>query len=147
MENKEFFKDIEHSLNQVRSDAYKEGYVAGNKDKAFDPYGMKNINFSLDLSVKDDKIKEKFKEQRLERGFDDSELWNLDTTILKFILPRLKAFKEATIGCPRAFNNLEEWVNCIDKMIKSIEQILNDDHNADYEGFELFKKHFFELWW
>lgn len=143
MKNKEFFKDIEHSLNQVRSDAYKEGYVAGNKDKAFDPYGMKNINFSLDLSEKE----EKFKEQRLERGFDDTELWNLDMTILKFILPRLKAFKEATIGYPGDFNNLEEWIKCIDKMIKSIEQILNDECNADYEGFELFKKNFFGLCW
>lgn len=146
MENKEFFEDIEYSLNQVRSDAYKEGYVAGNKDKAFDPYGMENINFSLDLSEKDNR-KEKFKEQRLERGFDDTELWNLDTTILKFILPRLKAFKEVTVGYPGDFNNMEDWVKCIDKMIKSIEQILTDDNNADYEGFELFKKHFFGLWW
>ena len=92
MDNKKFFENIEYSINQVREDAYKEGYVAGNKDKAFDPYGFENINFSLDLS-EDDERKELFKKQRLERGFDETELWNLDTTILKFILPRLKAFK------------------------------------------------------
>ena len=97
MENKEFFEGIEHSLNQIREDAYKEGYAAGNKDKAFDPYGVENINFSLDLK-EDDERKEIFKKQRLERGFDETELWNLDTTILKFILPRLKAFKENTFG-------------------------------------------------
>ena len=50
MDNKKFFENIEYSINQVREDAYKEGYVAGNKDKAFDPYGFENINFSLDLS-------------------------------------------------------------------------------------------------
>lgn len=32
-------------------------------------------------------------------------------------------------------------------MIKSIEQILTDSYNSDYEGFELFKKYFFSLWW
>ncbi len=146
MDNKKFFENIEYSINQVREDAYKEGYVAGNKDKAFDPYGFENINFSLDLS-EDDERKELFKKQRLERGFDETELWNLDTTILKFILPRLKAFKETNYGYPGDFNNIEEWTECLEKMIKSIEQILTDSYNSDYEGFELFKKYFFSLWW
>ena len=146
MENKEFFEGIEHSLNQIREDAYKEGYAAGNKDKAFDPYGVENINFSLDLK-EDDERKEIFKKQRLERGFDETELWNLDTTILKFILPRLKAFKENTFGHPGDFKDMDDWLDCIDKMIKSIEDIINDESGADYEGLELFKKHFFDLWW
>ena len=120
MDNKKFFENIEYSINQVREDAYKEGYVAGNKDKAFDPYGFENINFSLDLS-EDDERKELFKKQRLERGFDETELWNLDTTILKFILPRLKAFKETNYGYPGDFNNIEEWTECLEKMIKSID--------------------------
>lgn len=32
--------------------------------------------------------------QRRRRGFDDRELWGLDFTIAKFILPRLKAFND-----------------------------------------------------
>lgn len=36
----------------------------------------------------------KHREQRDGRGFDDTELWNLDYTIISFVLPRLKAFNE-----------------------------------------------------
>lgn len=36
----------------------------------------------------------KFLWQRWIRGFDDSETWSLDSTIVEFILPRLKRFKE-----------------------------------------------------
>ena len=31
--------------------------------------------------------------QRLIRGFDDSDLWDLDKTIVQFILPRIKEFQ------------------------------------------------------
>lgn len=119
-----------------------------NKEKGLgiDPYGMKNINFSCELSETDSR-KEEYKKQRIERGFDDTELWNLDLTILRFILPRLKAFKDIAVGTPSGFKNEDEWIECIDRMIKSIESIIEDDENADWEGFELFKKHFFDLWW
>lgn len=147
MENKEFFEDIEFSLNQLRNDAYKEGYVSANKEKEVDPYGRENINFSVNMQEQKEERQEKFKKQRIERGFDDTELWNFDTTILRFVLPRLKVFKEQTCVYPTDFNSLEEWKECIEKMIKSIEEILTDEYNADYEGFELFKKHFFDLWW
>ena len=154
MTNEEFFESIEDSekstiedsLNQVRYDAYNEGYKKANLDKALDPYGMKNINFSLELNENDTR-KELFKKQRLERGFDDTELWNLDMTILKFILPRLKLFKEKTGNYPPELKSAEEWDACIDKMIKSIESILTDSFDADFEGFELFKKYFLDLWW
>lgn len=147
MENKEFFEDIEFSLNQLRNDAYKEGYVNANKEKEVDPYGWENINFSVNMQEQKEERQEKFKKQRIERGFDDTELWNFDTTIFRFVLPRLKVFKEQTCAYPTDFNSLEEWKECIEKMIKSIEEISTDEYNADYEGFELFKKHFFDLWW
>jgi len=53
-----------------------------------------NVCFSIADQLEDsDKIK-KFKEQREERGFDDTEVYNLDSTIARFILPRLKRYKE-----------------------------------------------------
>lgn len=55
-----------------------------------DPYGIKNVNFSL-IDNTDDRW-EDYKKQRLERGFDNSELWSLDSTIAEFVYPRLKAF-------------------------------------------------------
>ena len=116
------------------------------KELGIDPYGMKNINFSQGLSETDSR-REEYKKQRMERGFDDTELWNLDYTILRFVLPRLKAYKDVAVGTTSDFKDEDEWMECIEKMIKSIESILEDGDNVDYEGFELFKKYFFDLWW
>ena len=38
--------------------------------------------------------------QRKTRGWSDLELWNLDDTVSKWIVPRLKAFRANTIGYP-----------------------------------------------
>lgn len=113
-----------------------------------DTLGMENVCFSLakECSTDDEERQTLWKKQRMERGFDDTELWNLDNTILKFVLPRLKAFKDVAVGTPYNFDE-EKWEECIDKMIKSIESIIEDGDNVDYEGFELFKKYFFNLWW
>ena len=73
---------------------------------------MENINFSLARQLKnDDERLETFKRQRIERGFDDTELWNLDTTLLKFLLPRLKEFKKQTNSYPSNVESFEEWQN------------------------------------
>lgn len=78
----------------------------------------------------------------------------------KFILPRLKRFKEVNIGCPGDFTE-ESWNEIIDKMIFAM-QLLADGHwnydcdNADkekadwdkvQEGLHLFGKYFQHLWW
>ena len=149
MSNEELFEDLDLRINEIRKEEYERGYTAANKEKSQDPLGWENLNFSItgDANV-DPKRAEEYKKQRIERGFDDTELWNLDSTILKFVLPRLKRFKECTIGYPSSFNTYEEWIACLEKMINSIEAILEDSHEeADFEGFELFKEHFFHLWW
>lgn len=63
-----------------------------------DPYGIKNVNFTL--IEPSDKRWEEYKQQRLEQGFDNSELWNLDSTIARFIAPRIKEFGKHTVGVP-----------------------------------------------
>lgn len=149
MTNKEFYEELEPLLEQVRKEAWQEGYVTANKEKEPDLLGRENVNFSIsgEANVSPERAEE-YKRQRIERGFDDTECWNLDTTILKFVLPRLKRFRECTIGYPPEFKTLEEWQECLEKMITSIEKIINDDNKGvDYEGFELFKKYFFNLWW
>ena len=117
-------------------------------EEKFDPINLPNNCFSLAGELKaDDERQELFKKQRLERGFDDTELWNLDSTILKFTLPRLKAFQEATCGYPGDVT-ADEWQKILGKMIASIENILNETPiiSEGDEGFELFKKYFFALW-
>lgn len=90
--------------------------------------------------------------QRRKRGFDDSELWSLDYTILEFILPRLRRFREKKRwGWPgpcAIFDidwddfealedsekadldqaSIEEWDRMLDKMIRAIEL------NLKYQG-------------
>lgn len=55
------------------------------------------------------------------RKVKDSELWNLDLTIAKFILPRLIRFKEFENSHPINFKSVEEWNEVVDKMIWSFE--------------------------
>lgn len=147
MSNEELFEELGYRLNDIRKESWLEGYKEANKEKELDLLGRENVNFSITDIEKEEKRKE-YKKQRLERGFDDTELWNLDSTILKFTLPRLKRFRECTIGYPSDFKSYEEWQVCLEKMINAIEKILEDDKSDEaYKDFELFKKYFFDLWW
>lgn len=122
-----------------------------------DPLGIKNVNFTV--GKPDDERWKMWEEQRLTRGFDDTELWNLDMTILEFIKPRLKAFKEQTDSMPvdSKFKTLDEWRAEIDKMIYWIENKTNDErviyekspkNKEKYEeGKQAFIKYFNFLWW
>ena len=123
-----------------------------------DPYGIPNVNFTL--IDRDDERWKKYQQQRLERGFDDSELWSLDGTITSFILPRLKRFKEITCGYPSDISE-KEWNNKLEKMITAFEYLENEDLGLDdtksgidrwaarekviNEGLELFIKHYNSL--
>lgn len=150
MDNKEILEDLEYSLNEVRKEEYNRGYTQANKEKEFDPIGMENINFSLARQLKDDDERlETFKRQRIERGFDDTELWNLDTTLLKFLLPRLKEFKKQTKSYPSSVESFEEWQNILQKMIDAVEYSIYGNYNIEEykEKFKLLREYIFDLWW
>lgn len=89
----------------------------------------------------------------------NEEVWGLDITLAKYILPRLIKFKTInTMSRPSEFKNLEEWHNVIDKMIWSFDEHLKNDfplsNSPDFkeqvdryeEGLQLFAKHFGDLW-
>lgn len=65
------------------------------KKKKIDPLecNVPNIYFGHVKEHNDSRYK-KYKKQRLERGFDDSETWNLDNTFVDFIIPRLERYLE-----------------------------------------------------
>lgn len=121
-----------------------------------DTYKIKNVNFSL-INEEDSRF-ETYKQQRLERGFDDSELWSLDCTIAEFIAPRLKAFKEAAaeIGDHPVSITSEKWQEILNQMIEGFELYPNhfnwssEDSNENwkkvYKALELFKNWFMNLW-
>ena len=95
--------------------------------------------------------------QYLRWGFSDEDTWALDGVIARFVLPRLKRFKEIHNGFPDGdgFTG-ETWNEALDKMIYAMKSAANgyiDDPNnkTDWvkveEGQELFGKYFHRLGW
>jgi len=124
--------------------------------KRIDPkyLGVPNICFSL--TEKEDDREKKYAKQRIKRGFDDSETWCLASTIARFILPRLKRFKDITIAYPGEIETPRDWSNIVEKMIVAFELVLGDDASWMWseeekkqfeEGMDLFKKWYLGLWW
>ena len=65
--------------------------------------------------------------QRKFRGYSDNEIWNLDDAIVRFVLPRLKVFREQTMGYPVYMGSLEEWQSKLDEMIWAFEFLQSDE--------------------
>ena len=119
------------------------------------------LDYGLSSTISaDDERQPLWKKQRKKRGFDDTETWALDSTIARFILPRLKRFKEVNVGMwyfPDIEKADEERTNeVLDKMIRAFEIISDHSDSFRYndelfdearQGIELFYKHYFNLWW
>ncbi len=95
--------------------------------------------------------------QRHTRGFHDGELGDLDISIAKHVLPRLKRFKQKTFACPGGLTE-QEWDHILDEMIWAMEYITGGQWNEDMvqweldearcsAGCELFGKWFRGLWY
>lgn len=99
--------------------------------------------------------------QRRTRGWDDSDTWSLDVTIAEFVLPRLRRLKELNDGYPCKLDDfddekgMKEWNEKLDAMIEAFEIACTEDwsflegERAEKfnHGFDLFAKHYRELWW
>ncbi len=93
--------------------------------------------------------------QRLIRGWDDSDTWSLDFTISKFVLPRLKRYKEITI-VDWEHHNSEAGCDILEELIWMHEMIVADEEihwmtGEVLERFErasqLWGKYYRGLWW
>ena len=93
--------------------------------------------------------------QRRVRGWDDSDTWDLESTLARWLVPRLKRFKEVTNGFPGGLTE-EKWDEYLDKMILAFTLIGEEwqDWDTDEEkvkqvneGLDLFREYFFDLWW
>lgn len=103
--------------------------------------------------------------QRLNRGFDDSETWNLDSEIAEFVYPRLKRYFEITNMSPPCINDgngefielsEEEWKEIEQKILFALDEIrlygrdpyeFNKDWKKIKEGLDLFHKYMNKFWW
>lgn len=75
---------------------------------------MTNISIQYPASLapnmkKDDKRHKIWKRQRDKRGFDNTELWNLDIAFAKLMLPRIKEFMEYAPPCFQSVNEKKSW--------------------------------------
>ena len=92
--------------------------------------------------------------QRITRGWDDSDLWSLDHSLAKLILPRLKRFKDCRGGYPHGMTD-QEWDDILGEMIYGIEWYASGDcwncfdqakSERAHKGLELFGKYYGHLW-
>ena len=87
-------------------------------------------------------------------GFDSRDTWQLDETIAKFAVSRLKVFRRVNNGFPNELTE-EQWNTTLDEMIWALEMVAEQKHTTDdtidmkrmQQGLELFGKYFTHLWW
>jgi len=125
-----------------------------NKMNKKDPLGIRNVNFSvIEKGNKRVHLCE-WKKQRLERGFDDTECWNLDCTFGWFIVPRLKVLRRNHHGYPDELHNDKNWCKVLDEMIWAFDAAANhfertpteEDYKRIHKGLKLFAKYYCHLW-
>jgi hypothetical protein len=108
---------------------------------------MKHYPASLDDA--EDPRSKKWKKQRKSRGFDDTELWNLDLTFATLMLPRIQTFIEYYPPDDK------KTKNAYDKIIAALEIIANDENyfwdeekgQQVNKGLKLFVKHIRGMWY
>lgn len=66
--------------------------------------------------------------QRRFRGFDDREVWNIDETFYKWLLPRLKVFQVKACAYPTRYKSMSSWQKELVNRIKQLELIINYDY-------------------
>jgi hypothetical protein len=92
-----------------------------------------------------------------ENGFHYEDTWNLDCTIIKFILPRLAYLRDTTSGYPNNLDSYEEWIDILNEILDGFESYLiimegevsaskDIGQNKFKKAFELFTKYFCNLW-
>lgn len=127
-----------------------------NASGILDPILAKGACFSLECAVNEgDPRYDEWRQQRKERGFDDTELWNLDRSIARWLLPRLKAFRQDTEGYPARLESVKAWEDILDKMILGLDLFVSKDaimfskEESDKvdEAMRLLAEYFMDLWW
>lgn len=100
----------------------------------------------------------RYKKQREENGFDDTETWHLDKTFALFIIPRLKRFIKVNNGFPNG-ETYESYIEKLKFIVKSLEEYYyNEDEETSLEiekerlqnaknAVNTLSQLWFHLWW
>lgn len=114
-----------------------------------DPKGIPNVCFSL--VTKDNEGT--FKQQRLKRGFDDSETWSLTDTFCNFMIPRLEVYIEImtdkTIPETKRIKRLNKILKAFNLIVRDegVRQWTEQEKKVIKKGLKIFHKQFLNLWW
>ena len=91
-------------------------------------------------------------------GFNYQDIFNLDTSILAYILPRLTYFRDNCTGYPASLESYENWMTILNKIIDGFyaymsqswkvvnRQEMDDVQKQFEEAMQLFCKYFCALW-
>lgn len=130
------------------------------KDSSKSSTTSEKNNFSIAEEVyKDEPEKlERYKKQRDENGFDDTETWHLDKTVALFLLPRLKRYIQVNNGFPGDMTE-ESFNEKLNYIVKAFEEYYLDENvevslELEKERLSNAKKAvailgeiWFDLWW
>lgn len=116
-------------------------------------YRIDNIDVCDDI-INNLCVNARYAYQWVARGWSDKQLWNLDITICKFVLPRIKEFRKDVISYPSDIT-YEKWLAILDEMIYALDVYVNALWDIKYNskewkryenGMKLFHKYFDHLW-
>lgn len=114
--------------------------------------GIPNVCFSLE----DERMPEKadmLKQQRIERGFDDSETWSLVNTVAAFTIPRLERYIEISEEMLLRSNEQKEQIKAILILMKLTARdegawtFNAEEEEQITEGLQALVDNWFSLWW
>ncbi|MBR6946851.1 MAG: hypothetical protein IKH53_02750 [Muribaculaceae bacterium] len=82
-------------------------------------------------------MKDQFNPKAIAKTIDVEELYDLDITIARFILPRLMAYKQHCERTPNLNMTHEEWDGILDKMIYAFDRIAcqTEEDTPEYKAY------------
>ena len=91
---------------------------------------------------------EKHTTQYIERGFDDSDTWDLSKHIATWLLPRLQRYKELATGVIVIDFPLDDMIKAFDLYAnKDYSDWTKEEAKAVEVGLKAFAEHYTRLWW
>ena len=117
-----------------------------------------NFSIAQEVYPNEPEKLEKYKKQRGERGFDDTETWHLDKTLALFLIPRLERFIQLNNGFPSGETE-ESFNEKLNFILKSFQEYYNGENEEvslelEKERVSNLKKAaailgeiWFDLWW
>ena len=126
--------------------------------KSFTTIEINNFSIAEEVYKDEPEKLEKYKKQRDENGFDDTETWHLDKTVALFLIPRIKRYIQVNNGFPAGMTE-ELYNEKLNYIVKAFEEYYLDENvevslELEKERLSNAKKAvailgeiWFDLWW